>query len=172
MSMKKYFNIDIPKRHSQCSHAQEELTPGNKMYSAVFEEGQAFSREDYCSQCWTKLQKEAKMHEAVTFWKSVVPEKKEVKEIFLDRDDKALALLNQYKESEQVDELHQAMILALYLSRRRKLYQRKEITNEAGHVTILFEVPQTQEIIAVQKIDLATIDITKTQIMIANSLKT
>ncbi len=171
MSMKKYFNIDIPKRHSQCSHAQEELIPGNDMYSAIFEEGQALSREDYCSQCWTQLQKEAKVHEAVTFWKSVVPEKKEVKEIYLDRDDKALALLNQFIQSENVDEMHQAMILALYLSRRRKLYRRKEETNDEGENVIIYEVAQAQEFVSVKKVDPQTIDIPKIQKMIAANLK-
>lgn len=171
MSMKKYFNIDIPKRHSQCSHAKEELIPGNDMYSAIFHEEQAFSREDYCSQCWTQLHKDQKIQKAVTYWKSVVPEKKETKEIFLDRDDKALALLKQFSKSEDPDELHQAMILAIYLSRRRKLYQRKEEANEEGTVVILYEAPQTQEFVAVKKIELQFIDIPKIQKMIANNLK-
>lgn len=170
MSMKKYFNIDIPKRHTQCSHAKEELVPGNDMYSAIFEDEQVFSREDYCSQCWTHLQKEAKVHEAITHWKSVVPEKKEIREIYLDRDDKALALLKKFSHSENVDEIHQAMILALYLSRRRKLYQRKEETND-GEVVIIYEIPQQQEFVVVRKIDLQTIDVPKIQKMIATNLK-
>lgn len=171
MSMKKYFNIDIPKRHSQCSHAKEELVPGNDMYSAIFEEGHSLSREDYCSQCWTHLQKEANMHEAVTYWKSVVPEKKEVKEIYLDRDDKALALLKKFSQSDNIDETHQAMILALYLSRRRKLYRRKEEINDQGEGIIFYEVAQTQDFVQVKKVDPQNIDIPKIQKMIAANLK-
>lgn len=171
MSMKKYFNIEIPRRHSQCSHAQEELVPGNDMYSAIFEEDQSFLREDYCSQCWTQLQKDAKLQDAVTHWKSVVPDKKEVKEIYLDRDEKALALLKQFSISEQLEELQQAMILALYLTRRRKLYQRKEVESDEGVVQVLFEVAQSQEILPVKKIELETIDIPKTQKLIAAHLK-
>ena len=171
MNMKKYFNIEIPKRHSQCSHAQEELIPGKDVYSAVYEDGNSLAREDYCSHCWTQLQKDAKLGEAITHWKSVVPEKKEVKEIYLDRDEKALALLKECLGVDNPEKLQEAMILALYLARRRKLYNRKEVADEDGEVAIIFEVAETQELIAVKKIDLATVDITKIQKIIAANLK-
>lgn len=169
--MRHYFNIDIPKRHSQCSHAEEKLVPGKEMFSAIFEEEERFVRKDFCSQCWEELRNDAKMEEAITTWKSLVPDKREAKDIFLDRDDKALALLNQFAESEKQEEVEQAMILALYLNRKRKLYQRKEITNEKGETTLLFEAARTQEVIAVKKIDLQTIDLDAIQKLIAAQLK-
>lgn len=169
--MKHYFNIDIPKRHSQCSHAEEKLIPGEEMYSAIFEEEESFARKDYCSQCWAELRNDTAIRDAVTTWKSLVPDKKGAKEIFLDRDDKALALLNQFAVSEKQEEIEQAMILALYLSRKRKLYQRKEMADDKGGVTLLFEVAQTQEIIAVKKVDLQAINLDAIQKLIAWHLK-
>lgn len=171
MSRKRYFSIEIPNRHSQCTHAEERLEAGQEVYSAIFESDQAFSREDYCSQCWTQVEKEAHIKNAVTYWKSVVPEKKEVKEIFLDRDSKALALLKELVKSEEEEKLHQAMILAIYLSRRRKIYQRKEFVTKENQTYLLFEESESKEILSVPKIPLASIDIPKVQKTIAQQLK-
>lgn len=169
--MKQYLNIDIPKRHNQCSHADEALLPGREMYSAIFEQEELFLRKDYCPTCWLQLQGEDEMRAAAATWKSLVPEKIEIKEHFLDRESKAMALLQQFRVSEKEEEIEQAAILALYLARRRKLFQRGEKVNLLGKEMHLFEVAQTAEIIAVQKVDLRRLDLQKIQKLIAEKLK-
>ncbi len=169
--MKTFFGIEIPKRNSQCAKAQEELKPGSEVFSVISQGDEAFLRDDYCSDCWKTIQNDELINQAITHWRSITPEKKEQKELFLDRDQKALHMLKEMASSEAEEEQHQAYILALYLARRRQIYQRKEFQNEEGEWAVLYEVAGSHEIIPVRRFEFSELGIEGLQRSIAKKLK-
>lgn len=168
--MKTYFNLEIPKRNSMCSHGQELLTPGLEIYSVVVEGEEGFVRFDYCETCW-KGCREGIQGEIVTSWKSLVPEVKQEKELFLSRDEAASALFKQMASSALEEERQQAYILALYLARRRQIYQRKEMLDQDNVCHVVYEFADTEEAICIQKFELSTLPIEALQKTIAEKIK-
>lgn len=171
MKMKTYFNIEIPKRNSSCSSGQEPFTSGSEAYSLIVEGEEGFVRYDYCPACWKAIEDSAEVKDAITSWKSVIPDVKQEKELFLSRDEAALALFKKIASSELEEERQQAYILSLFLARRRRLYQRKEMTHQNGILYLVYEFADTEEAICIQKYELSNLPIENIQKIIANKLK-
>jgi len=172
MSMKTFFGIEIPKRNAQCANAEEELNPGEQIYSVINLSEDVFLRDDFCENCWSQVKGEDRIKKSITHWKSIVPEKKvEEKENFLDRDQKALALLKKMASSSAIEEQHQAYILGLFLARRRQVYNRKEFKNENDEAAILFEIASSNDVVPVRKFEFSDLDVAAIQKILAKKLK-
>lgn len=171
--MKSFFNIEIPKRNAKCSKEGEAFEPGAYYYSLVIEEDeQLLIRHDYCAACWAKiLEDEGLLKDAVTHWKSIVPTKKDIKDLYANRDEKALALLKEAVKGLSEEDAQRAFVLSLYLARKKLIYLRKEVSSEDGHSLQLYEVAQTEEMIGVKKMALSSLQIEKVQKDIAQLLK-
>ncbi|MEC7840401.1 MAG: hypothetical protein VX777_10220 [Chlamydiota bacterium] len=170
--MKTFFGIEIPKRNAKCAHADEELVAGERVYSVINQGEEGFLRDDFCEKCWNEIKDGESVRSALTYWKSVYPEKKvEEKEVFLDRDEKALSFFKTMASSTSLDEQQQAYILGLYLARRRQIYNRKEFINDDEQATILFEVASTQDVIPVRKFEFSDLDVDAIQKVLAKKLK-
>lgn len=172
MSMKRYFNIDVPRRHNICAKGEEVLQPGADYFSVITESDEnCFSRADYCSDCWKHIDESSKIQEAVTYWKAKVPQKEEVKELYSSKNESAMALLKEFAGSGDDEERQQAFILALFLARQREIIQRKELKRDDGCEVLIYEVAETEEMIAVDKFSLSSLQIQKVQKALAEKMK-
>lgn len=171
MKMKAYFNIDIPKRNSSCSKGAEPLTAGAEIFSLVVEGDEGFLRFDYCPECWKTLEGSESVKDAVTSWKSIVPEVKQEKEVYANRNEAALALFKKTAHSEIEEERQHAYILSLYLARGRQIYLRKEMTDQQGTPCQVYEFADSEEVICIQRFDIANLPIEQIQKAIAQKIK-
>ena len=163
------FQIEIPKRDSQCSLGGELMAPGLEYYSALkINEGQeSYKRLDYCVPCFERLQKENKRGSYIgSFWKSTVPKKQALSELPKKKDDQALLLLKEALSSSEDLAEEEAFLLSLYLARRRKITYRQELLR-FGKIFSLYEVVETEEMLAIPKIDLSLLEIKTLQIKLA-----
>jgi len=162
--------FEIPRRHRQCALGQEDFVPGQSYYSLLEQGKEGYERKDYCPECWKKQLDGSVGHlEGKVFWKSSVPEKQSISEEAKRRDERALDLLKEYSSSDRPEELSQAFILALLLS-RNKLLQLKQEVEEEGKTVMLYEVRRTEEMIGVRKLDLSSIQTDLIQTALAEKL--
>jgi hypothetical protein len=166
-----YQHYEIPRRHRHCVKGQEEFVPGSSYYSLIEPaESGGYARKDYCSACWQACSVEhAFLSDGTVFWKSSVPKKIEVSEESLRRDERALNLLKEYCQSDVSEELAQAFVLALLLTRKRLLQLKQEI-NEEGKAMSLYEVRATEEILCVQKAMLTSVEANRVRMALAEKL--
>lgn len=155
--MKPIIHYDIPRRSNACSQGQEPLKPGMTYHTMLEEspEGEIV-RKDYCIECWNS----EKLSGTVN-WKSSVPKPPKPAITPAARDESSLMLL---KGGECQPE--EAFVLALYLSRRKKIALRKE-TRERNY----YEVLATEEIITVSKVPLDQLSISEIQVRLLEKFK-
>jgi hypothetical protein len=151
--------IEIPRRNRKCSKCESAFAQGQQYHSVLKEsESDDYIREDYCDNCW---EESGATHEAI-HWTSHVPERKDVIKDLKDQVSRAFHFLKEALEEGDEDE---AFFFGVFLARKRKLILRKE------HNDIYFyEVPQTEEMIAIKKIDIDHVDKEKLQQAIVNKL--
>ena len=164
--VKKKVLQEIPRRSRECLSCGIPFKPEMNYVSAVAEQGEGWERKDFCLKCWESS--DSRREGSSTYWKATVP-KKTKKEISIERETRALQLLKEAVANEQ--QTGEAYILALFLVRRRWLILRKEMTQENDQTLGLYEIPTTEEIIPVRKIDLNTIEIETIQKQIAQKLE-
>jgi len=148
-------HYEIPRRHRRCVMGDEEFTHGMSYYSLIepIQEG-GYDRKDYCKECWkTVFTDPATRPDGKIYWRSTVPQKFEASEDSLRRDEKALRLLKEVYHGNSPEELEQAFVLALLLS-RNKLLQLKQEVKEEGKSFQLYEVRSTEEMLLVLLNDL------------------
>lgn len=156
-----YIPIEIPKRQRTCSQKGELLQPGMEYHSVLETTPQGWLRHDYCQQCW----QERSTKEAHTNWKGKVPAKT-VLEKKVDRLSQALDAL---KDNLTEKNLEEAYVLALFLHRKKWLALRGE--KKKGDMTyLLYEIDATEEILAVPKLPLNSMNIAELQDKIAKKL--
>jgi hypothetical protein len=167
MSLKNIFQLEIPRRNSQCALGQETFSPGMDYHSLLIEEDSGIQRQDFCNVCWNpEFIAKAKIH-----WRSKVSAKKEISSLPHNRDERALLLLKEAIKGESQENRMEAFVLALYLARKKILHIRHESNKKVNDALILYEVSDTEEIIPIKKIDLSQIEIEETQKGIANKLR-
>ncbi len=144
-------SIDIPRRAPLCALGNEPLQEGAVYYSVLEADLQ---RRDYCSLCWEKVDHQN------PFWKSkVLPKAASQKRQLVDFSRYAFILLKEALSSGNADE---AFVLALYLARKRQLILRNEI-ERGGERFFLYEVAETEEMLAVKRLDLSTLQAEQVQ---------
>ena len=142
---------EVPKRKQKCFVGQEAFEAGMEYYSQLSEgENGKLNRQDFCLSCWEQWKQQGSdQHES--YWRSKVLEEK--KRAPIDRNERALDLL---KEALQKDDKEEAFILALYLSRNRRLAMRSQ-----DERWVIYEILDTEEMLAVPKIELSALQIEK-----------
>lgn len=164
--------FEIPRRHRYCVQGKEEFIPGQSYYSLLESGEQGYGRNDYCPECWKKTHEQhSDRLEGKIFWKSCVPQKLQASEEAMRRDERALELLKEFSSSDQQEELCQAFILALLLTRNKLLQLRQEIEEEECTIQ-LYEVRNTEEMIGIKKVDLSSIQSDLIQTALAKQLGT
>jgi hypothetical protein len=133
----------IPRRSRKCYKGQEPLNPGEIYFSRItISQEEVYERRDFCPQCW---ENEPLSPEAVS-WKGDVP-KKSAKEKAQDKAEAWLEALREALEGDQPDAPKEALLIALFLKRKRLLIEKGELKGK-----ILFEAPETEELFLVPKV--------------------
>ena len=164
------FQIVIPRRAPTCFHGGEAFVKGEEYYSTIAPgEGEGvFERRDFCMKCASELIKKKDFQKGASLWKSAIPPKKEPSDLPKQREARALALLKEAIASGHADS--EAFVLALFLARRRLIFQRQELSLPNGRMGIVYEVPETEEMLCVPKITLSELQVEKVQTEIAAKL--
>lgn len=169
------FHIQIPKRSKVCFSAQEVLSPGMDYYSLLIENNtHEYVRQDFCAVCWSKFLDlpDGKKKTLGKHWKSKVPVKKEAPQVPQNRDEQILSLLRNSLSGDMPEDREMSFVLALYLARKRFMILRKEMRQEDKTVIQLYEIPETEEMILIPKIELSSLQIEDIQLKIAKKLQT
>ena len=131
---------NIQRSNRQCSSCSRQFAEGEFYYSALFDSGEEFAREDFCLECWEGSGAE---QSAFSFWKTHVAPRAEQKKLFVDDDvllDFFLRLSDE--ESEQPDhKVKFRYILALVLM-RKKLLRFVDILREGQQEIMLLRYPR------------------------------
>jgi len=150
--------LKIPRRQSTCQRGGEPFQPGMEFFSHLYEgEKGEWVRKDFCPACHEKSLN------TVGFWKGKVPYPKE-KKLPVERNARALALLRIALENGQEPD---AFVLALYLARARLIVARQEVDGRT-----LYEVLETEEMLAVTRLALSTLEIEAIQTRLAQQFAT
>ena len=122
---------DIAKSQRACSTCGRALEENEAYCAALYEEGEAFVRRDYCEACWPQA-REAGGH--FSRWRTAVPPKEQKRRLFAD--DEVLVdffMRLEHDEDEQRRQFH--YLLALILMRKRIL--KFEDTDRDGEDEVL-----------------------------------
>lgn len=157
--------LDIPRRAKICTLSAEHFVPGSLYFTRLIplKEGE-YERQDYSASSWEKVKDD--LQDAI-IWKGEVP-KKTALEKKTDKLEKGLEALRTALEGESLEEQKEALLMALFLQRRKNLIARGEIKKK-GVVKLLFEVLDTEEMLAVSKVTLNSDD-SRLQARIAEKL--
>ncbi|MGK5595040.1 MAG: hypothetical protein ACSNEK_06760 [Parachlamydiaceae bacterium] len=150
--------LQIPKRGAHCSEGKESFHEGMQYYSYVqlAKEG-VYTRHDFCQRCWDKLNISEK-----TFWKGQIQKKEAI--IPKTLEEGALLYFDEiYQSSNRQDEL---FVLALYLTRKKLFAFRKSLEQHD-----LYERLDTEEMIAIPKVALSSLNLIQLQSTLAEKLK-
>jgi hypothetical protein len=169
--MKSPFQLEIPRRSPQCALGLEPLTVGMEYYSVLFLEEKGYRRQDFCLACWEAKAREESLKSSKSYWKSKVYDKKEVTQPPLNKDERAFELFMESLKKEDEEARIETFILALYLARRKILYLRQDLTDQAGRRLQLYEVAKTEEMLTVLRVELSTIQMEKVQLELAKKFK-
>lgn len=160
-----FFQIEIPKRATNCMSGHELLSPGMEYYSILLsDKRQGYQRNDFCKSCWESVVKDQFHSLAKTAWKAkVIPNKEKVDLAKKTRDEKALYLLKEAVSQTGKRDWAETFVLALYLARRRILTLRQEIAQEDGSLLCIYEVVDTEEMLPVRRESLLKINVEQVQ---------
>lgn len=164
--------FEIPPRMRRCCLGNEDFLPGME-YISLLEEGkdEKYFRKDFCQPCW----KEASLLaldqiSGYVHWKSQVPLKTPGNGKQMKREFKALELLREIIANGDEEEESQAFVLALLLVRGKKIQLKQEITEDGKGQILLYEVAETEEMLAVKKVNLSAIQTVRLQQILALKL--
>jgi hypothetical protein len=162
MAVNATFKLNIPRRSLQCDWGGSRFASGDGYYSVVAEgEDGTYTRSDYCVSCWSRVDQRGEV-----YWKGKVPEtKQKILYADLERDDRALAILQEMLVLGDKEACGEAFVLALYLVRQKKLFIRKVVKGQQ-----LYEIPGTGEVLAVSKVPLSSLQVLDVQKKIAKRL--
>lgn len=138
--MKAQFQIVIPKRNLNCIRCKTSFSKGQEIYSQLIENSQKWLRQDACLSCFLPL-------ESAVIWKHTIGTEEKVLPEIQDHIAKALDLLEKLIESERVSDHEEALLLALYLVRKKVLVHRVKMG--------LYENLETGEMFLIPKINSA-----------------
>ncbi len=159
--------LEIPRHCNNCLDCQALLAPGTTYYSMLVKT----DRLDFCYQCWHDECKAISSRPSTCYWKGSIPERKVSAKPSLTRQERALEQLKSMLLDPTPENSSQALLLALYLVRRRFLVFRRDFVDESGELYSLFEVLETQEMLPVKKVPLVNLDLLSLQAAIAEKLK-
>jgi len=119
---------DIPRCTKVCAVTGQEITPGQTVFSMLWEDDGVYRRADYSQDGWKNRPKEAETTDTVLgWWKHKVPIIND-KKAKLAPNDILLALFDQL--TEQPEKMEMRYVLTLLLVRRRIFRLEKEEKSE------------------------------------------
>lgn len=155
---RKKLGIYLPKRSSFCFEGGEALKPGMSYFSLVKFSEEALSRRDFCVKCWRFVFSKLDSHEEYSYWRSVIPLKKEEGSLDFAKEEKALNFLKELLAKGTKEKEILAFVLSRYLEKKKKIVVKKEM-KEISY----YEIPFEEEIIAVKKVNLEGVSIKNLQ---------
>lgn len=160
---------NIPARSRRCCEDRELFGPETPYYTLLQQtEAGQFARYDYCEACWARKRQDNEITDNATFWRGIVPGRKEQIKDQEELGERVLDLLRDaISEEETADE---AFVLGLYLARLRKGIARQELRRE-GQVFTLYEIFDTSEVLCVPRVPLSRLQVDALQHRIASQLK-
>jgi hypothetical protein len=165
----RYYQMDIPKRGLVCKGKGESFAPGMEYYSVLQEDpALGLQRHDYCLHCWQNDPRNKEVVEGQVSWRASVALSKEAFVAPSQRDHQIQQLFHSLSA---IDHPAERFILALYLQRRKRLFLRSELVDESGQIILLYEIPETEEMLSIQKVALTHIPLQQIQVNIAQKLK-
>ena len=150
--------LQIPRRNRKCSACENPFQSNDLYHSILNEQDEGkLAREDLCPSCWEEKHPEHKSH-----WCSKVPEREIVDLTPQGHDERLMELLKECVNSQEENDHRKAFVVALYLTRRKKLIQRQEIEHQ-GHDVIIYEVKENEEMLSVPKVSITTLQVAEIQ---------
>jgi hypothetical protein len=159
--------LEIPRHCNNCLDCQAVLAPGSAYYSMLVKT----DRLDYCYLCWHDESKAISSRPSTCYWKGSIPMRKASAKPSLTKQERALEQLKSMLLDPTPENSSQALLLALFLVRRRFLVFRRDFVDESGEVYSLFEVVETEEMLPVKKVPLVNLDLVGLQAAIAEKLQ-
>ena len=126
----------INKSSKGCVDCSKEFCEEEEYYSALYDEGNIFTRRDFCISCWSK----GKGGEHFSFWKTKVPRKDKPAQRFVNIE----VFLDMFVRLEGNNEPRQRnlrYVLALYLI-RKKIFKLKSWEKRDGEEFIKVYYPK------------------------------
>jgi len=172
MTSKNLFQLEIPRRANVCITGGEPLVSGSECYSILLEgaEEGTYERRDYCAACGAQQTKLHALSSVVSQWKSIIPVQKVVSDLPKQREVQALELLKETLQLNEDGAQSEAFVLALYLTRRRKIILRQEIKRESKKF-LLYEIAESGDMLCVPKIALSELQVEAVQEKLAKKFK-
>ncbi len=127
---------EIKRSSNGCLLCNKGFSEEEEYYSALFDEGNAFIRKDFCTPCWGK----GKEGGPFSFWKTKAPKKDRSVKTFLNTE----VLLDMFMRLEGNSETHQKnlrYVLALYLI-RKKVFKLKSFKRQSEEEIITLFFPK------------------------------
>lgn len=148
---------EIPRRCNSCQKCLAAFSCGDHYCSVLENTG----RHDFCLTCWSQMATPPLR----CFWKATIPKKKEIVSPAQIKISSIIKLLKADLDKNPIE----ALLLALYLVRKRILTFRKDYV-EGDQVFGLYEVISTEEMIAVKRVSLFNADLKTIKISIVSKL--
>ncbi len=162
MFVQNQLNTLMPRRTTHCVRGNEPFVPDSEYFSFLVFGEKGWEREDFCAKCWECVKEEKEKAEGIV-WRGKIPPKKTK---VLSPDEKAMSLFRELSMAQTLDEQKLAFVLALYLERKKELHARGQMKNK-----ICFEMPQSGEVFALDKIQLSKDEIDKVVSSLLGKLK-
>ncbi len=165
--MNRFIKLEIPKMRPICLHCQTKWSQDMICNSFVYEDIEGkWIRQDACDLCWqaqSKKRGDDPISSERFYWKSKVNLKAKSDLPQIEQMDKPLELLRSLLSTANESSKGEAFVLALFLKRKKKLSERKEISQSDGETFILYEDLFSQEVFTVPKVSLNTLQVDKIQ---------
>ncbi len=156
----RFFKFEIPKMGPCCVHCRMKWDDGAVCHSSIYEgpEGH-WIRQDVCHLCQEYLLRNS---EERFFWQARVAAKPKKEMPSFEPINKAIELLRCSLTDNRVS-AGEAFVLALFLKRKKKLIEKKEIVSPSGEICVLYEDPCSDEAFAIPKLNLDSLEVEKIQ---------
>lgn len=160
------FQIQIPKRSKVCKSCDEPLKAGMDYFSYLLEIEKDYERQDFCTTCFPTQELSSSK-----YWKSKVPVKKVAVEIPKTKNEQIFAYLKSSLEKDSILDQKTSFVLSIFLARKRFMALRKEVRQEDQSIMQIYEIPETEEMILVKKMQISSLQIEEIQLQIASHLR-
>ena len=135
------WNIAKSRRVCTCGR---ELAENEVYYAALYEQGEEFSRRDYCETCWDKARAESGFF---SFWKTAVPPKEQKRRLFAG-DEVLLDFFLRLENAQEEQHRHFLYLLALILM-RKKLLKFEDIERTDDQEFLCLRLPREDRVFRV-----------------------